>query len=301
MKSQKRKTEDSSDDEGDETADKLLKKMKRMKIEGYGDNYRNIVTMIVVNVREQDPEYTNNKGAMLVAIRERPQYLEFASDLLKDDKEVVSYAVSQQWGTLKFASNRLRKDKEVVRQAAKEDFRALEYADESLYNDEEFMLSLDIPRKFMYSYRIKKLLGRKLTIRMIRKLYLTTNPYDETTYYPYSTIDKCDDNFLYWAFDYFLTTSQEEGAGSVTSDEFFNILIDYENANFPDIPMIKRFAKSTFKNMRIGEDTMKKINDIINFKPTIFSKISSKKDNSSVKIDSKPIDKSFGNMGFSFK
>lgn len=56
--------------------------------------------------------------------------LKYASNELKEDKEVVLNAVANHMNALKHASNELKKDKEVVLKAVCSDGRSLEYAPE---------------------------------------------------------------------------------------------------------------------------------------------------------------------------
>lgn len=66
--------------------------------------------------------------------------LQFASERLQDDKEVVLAAVKNQGFTLKFASERLQDDKEVVLATVKTSFSALQFVSERLQDDEEVVL-----------------------------------------------------------------------------------------------------------------------------------------------------------------
>ncbi|MDA7705641.1 DUF4116 domain-containing protein [Rickettsiales bacterium] len=66
--------------------------------------------------------------------------LQFASDKLKGDKEVVLEVVKKDGLALKFASEELRGDREVVLAAVKQDGYALELVSEKLRGDKEVAL-----------------------------------------------------------------------------------------------------------------------------------------------------------------
>ena len=68
---------------------------------------------------------------------EPPKKLDYASDELKADKEVVMAAVKSKGWALQFATDELKADKEVVLVAIKSDPDAIEYASGSLKNDKE--------------------------------------------------------------------------------------------------------------------------------------------------------------------
>jgi len=69
-----------------------------------------------------------------------PYYLERGSDELRDDAEVVKYAVEHIGDTLQYASLRLMDDESVVRAAVTRDGLSLQYASPRLKNDQEIVL-----------------------------------------------------------------------------------------------------------------------------------------------------------------
>ena len=69
-----------------------------------------------------------------------PWALEFASDELRADREVVLAAVSQHGFALQYASDALRDDAEVVLAAVKMDGVALKFASDELRGDREVVL-----------------------------------------------------------------------------------------------------------------------------------------------------------------
>lgn len=73
--------------------------------------------------------------------------LEYASEELKNDKEVVLKAIKNpSWGgtPLQFAGSKLRADPEVVRIAFCYDSNSLAFASDSLRNDQQFIAQLSI-------------------------------------------------------------------------------------------------------------------------------------------------------------
>lgn len=78
----------------------------------------------------------NNKNQVMVKLEEKGFNLEFVSDTLKDDFEVVMEAVKNRGWNLQFASDRLKNDPEVVLEAVKTHCGAFEFAGDKI--KEEF-------------------------------------------------------------------------------------------------------------------------------------------------------------------
>ena len=78
----------------------------------------------------------------MVVVQNDGLALEFASDELKNDKEIVLLAISQYGEALYYASDELRNDKEIVMAAIKQDGEVLEYASNELRKDKEFILQV---------------------------------------------------------------------------------------------------------------------------------------------------------------
>ena len=81
-----------------------------------------------------------NKKEALKAVKQNGWALEFASDELKNDREVVLEAVKEKGSAgfaLEYASEELKNDRKVVLEAIKEYGGALKYASDELKNDPE--------------------------------------------------------------------------------------------------------------------------------------------------------------------
>ena len=63
--------------------------------------------------------------------------LEYASDELKNDREVVMKAVNQRGCASEYASDELRNDREVVMEAVKQNGCALKYASDEVKSENE--------------------------------------------------------------------------------------------------------------------------------------------------------------------
>ena len=89
-------------------------------------------------------EFSNDKKKVLKEIknlnRSLGSMLQYASEKLQDDKEVVLEAVKISCYELKYASERLKADKEITLEAVKQNGLALEYADDSLKKNKEIVL-----------------------------------------------------------------------------------------------------------------------------------------------------------------
>ena len=126
--------------------------LKAMQKQPYSINY--------LEVFQDDPEFLEialkagyglkyatkeqkiNKALVMKVIAINSHALEYADELLRDDKELVSFAIkSGSYGyELDYASGRLKKDKELVLQAIKKNGGAFRYVDKSLEDDRAFIL-----------------------------------------------------------------------------------------------------------------------------------------------------------------
>ena len=79
--------------------------------------------------------------AYLPAVQHGWEALEFASENLKNDKEIVLTALEDSWEALEFASDKLKNDKEFVLETVQKDGWALEFASDNLKNDKEIVLA----------------------------------------------------------------------------------------------------------------------------------------------------------------
>jgi len=107
-------------------------------------------------------ELKNDKEVVLAAVSNIGWTLQYASEELKNDKEVVLAAVSNEGWTLKFASDDLKNNKEIVLTAVRKCGSALKFASFELQNNynnmkELFMLAI----KTFYSNHEDKLYNEK--------------------------------------------------------------------------------------------------------------------------------------------
>ena len=82
----------------------------------------------------------DDREIVLAAVTKSGSALEFASTKLKDDKEIVLAAVTKIGSYLQYASNRLKDDKEIVLVAVAKNGQALRYASDKLKDDKEIVL-----------------------------------------------------------------------------------------------------------------------------------------------------------------
>ena len=85
--------------------------------------------------------------------------LQYASEQLKDDKDVVRVAVKNNGKALKFASEELKRDKEVVRVAVKNNGKAFKLASKELKGDRELVLAVVQEDGFLLSFASEELRG----------------------------------------------------------------------------------------------------------------------------------------------
>ena len=72
---------------------------------------------------------------MYEACKIEPWSLQYASDEIKSDREIVLICVEQSWQCLEFADMSLRGNREIVTNAVQINGQALELASEELQND----------------------------------------------------------------------------------------------------------------------------------------------------------------------
>ena len=97
-----------------------------------------------LNRRQKMIDENSTKEDVLEAVKQKQDgfYLQYASEALKGDRDVVMEAVKYDGCSLQYASEELRGDKEVLLKAAKNDWEALQYASEDLRNDREVVFAV---------------------------------------------------------------------------------------------------------------------------------------------------------------
>ena len=94
------------------------------------------------NLQYASDELKNDKEVVLASVNKDGDALEFASDELKNDKEIVLTALAKNLSPLEFASEELKNDKNIIIQAVQINNIALDYVDYRWQGDEEIKQSL---------------------------------------------------------------------------------------------------------------------------------------------------------------
>ena len=94
------------------------------------------------NLQYASDELKNDKEVVLASVNKDGDALEFASDELKNDKEVVLAALNKYVSPLQYASEELKNDKNIIIQAVQINNIALDYVDYRWQGDEEIKQSL---------------------------------------------------------------------------------------------------------------------------------------------------------------
>ncbi len=89
----------------------------------------------------------DDKDLMMECAKEDGQALYFASQRLRDDKELVLLAVEQKWMIIKYASLRLRNDKDVAKLALSKSLDAKDYLGTEILKDEEIQKIIHPPEE----------------------------------------------------------------------------------------------------------------------------------------------------------
>lgn len=84
-------------------------------------------------------ELKNDREIVKVAVQQNGKALEFASNELKNDREIVKLAVQKNREALEFASDELKNDREIVKVAVQQSGEALKFASDKLKNDQEIV------------------------------------------------------------------------------------------------------------------------------------------------------------------
>ena len=111
--------------------------------------------------KSNDKEYVLQKVKVMTAIIQNPIALEFASDTLKNDKEVVMNSVSKVGWTACYASEKLRADKELFLAGVQIDGQILYYASKELRDDEEVVLQAVRNKGLILKYASRRLRNNK--------------------------------------------------------------------------------------------------------------------------------------------
>lgn len=85
-------------------------------------------------------EYQDDKQTTMLAVDYSYQNFKYASDRLKNDKEVCLFAAQKSGNTLCYMGNAAKEDKEIVKAAVSDTGSALKYADKKILNDKEIAL-----------------------------------------------------------------------------------------------------------------------------------------------------------------
>merc|ERR1711862_81163 len=91
------------------------------------------------------------------AIEKDPMILQFASQNLKADKELVLKAVKFSWRALQHASDKLKSDQDIVNAALAQSPRALQFVAESMKNNRDLVLEVVKRDPHSLGYASKKL------------------------------------------------------------------------------------------------------------------------------------------------
>ena len=101
------------------------------------------------------------KRDMLARVKKDGYALQYASEELKGDREIVQAAVSQVGYALQFASAQLRGDREIVLVAVSQKGYALRYASDEMKGDREIVLAAVSQSKYALQYASAELRGNQ--------------------------------------------------------------------------------------------------------------------------------------------
>jgi len=90
-------------------------------------------------------KYHSSYKAVLDCVKQNGKVLQYASPVLRGNREIVLEAVKQSWEALQYASPDLRGNREIVLEAVKQSREALQYASEELQNDPEIVEKMRKP------------------------------------------------------------------------------------------------------------------------------------------------------------
>jgi len=99
----------------------------------------------------------NNRNVVITAVSNYGMALEYASDRLKNDKQIVLHAISNSSSALFHASDKLRDDEDVILAAVSKFGYTLKYASENLKNNKNIVCAALISRPDAFEYMSKEL------------------------------------------------------------------------------------------------------------------------------------------------
>ena len=112
----------------------------------YADSDYQISTMVFDDdtLEFVDEELRLDKDVMVAALKKTPKNIRFYtfSEAVCDNKTLFLSLLQKEGDVLEYASERLQSDNEVVAEAVHDDPRALQYASDTLRGDEDFILRL---------------------------------------------------------------------------------------------------------------------------------------------------------------
>jgi hypothetical protein len=116
----------------------------------------------------------NNKEVVLIIVDYFGCSLKYASESLRNDKEVVLAAITQSGAALKYASINLQNDRNIVFIAVNQEGYSLEYVSESLKDDQEIVLVAIKRRIDAFQYSSENLRNDEYFLYYVNKLMKLT-------------------------------------------------------------------------------------------------------------------------------
>lgn len=91
-------------------------------------------------IRYASERLRDDRELVMAAVSQHHEALKYASERLRDDRELILAAVSHHWNALKYASERLKDDREVVLAAVSQEGEAIRFAGERILSDYQVVL-----------------------------------------------------------------------------------------------------------------------------------------------------------------
>ena len=115
-------------------------------------------------------ELKGDREVVMAAIKHTSWALEYASEELKGDREVVMAAVRQTGRALQYASAELKGDREVLMKAIKQTWEALQYASAELKGDREVVMASVRQNHLARQYASEELKGdREIVMEAVKQ------------------------------------------------------------------------------------------------------------------------------------
>ena len=138
-------------------------------MQGYDDCVTHAIKFGRIDLTKLPPYQIVNATVFKSVVKQDGLALQYVSDTLKADKEIVMAAVQQNGLALQYASDTLKADKEIVMATVQQDGLALQYASNTLKEDKEIVMAAVRQNGHALVYVSKLQAGRAIVMAAVQQ------------------------------------------------------------------------------------------------------------------------------------